>query len=84
MKKIIRLTENDLHNIIKNSTKKILKEAISDENWKEVLDESLNSMINKYGTDKVLSTMISNMSIDEYRTIIRKTQQTFTKNELSM
>jgi len=34
MKKVIRLTENDIHRIVKNSVKRILKEYVDDKNVK--------------------------------------------------
>lgn len=40
MKKIIRLTEGDLHKIVKNSVKKILMEQGNDVDW---LDDPRNS-----------------------------------------
>jgi hypothetical protein len=45
MKKIIRLTESDLHNIIKRSVKKILKEDVLGDDWREN-DET--SVLNNY------------------------------------
>lgn len=51
MKKIIRLTENDLHKIIKESVKKVLKEA----NWSNALsdpnDFDPNDVDDEYDTD---------------------------------
>ena len=35
MKKIIRLTESDLHRIIKQSVKRILREDVLGDNWHE-------------------------------------------------
>ena len=45
MKKIIRLTESDLHNIIAKSVKKILREDVLGNNWHEVDN---NKVLNNY------------------------------------
>lgn len=38
MKQIIRLTEGDLHNIVKESVNRVLKESYDDERYKKVYD----------------------------------------------
>lgn len=43
MKKIIRLTESDLHNIISNSVKRILKEDVLGDNWHETKNDVMNN-----------------------------------------
>lgn len=45
MKKVIRLTESDIHRIVKNSVKRILKETTSQRigNRKHIIKESANS-----------------------------------------
>ena len=45
MKKLIRLTESDLHNIIKNSVRSILKESM--EVWKKNNDVLYTNAVNK-------------------------------------
>ena len=45
MKKIIRLTESDLHNIIKGSVNKILKESI--DSWESENNTLYQSAVNK-------------------------------------
>jgi len=45
MKKLIRLTESDLHNIIKNSVRSILKESM--EAWKKNNDVLYTNAVNK-------------------------------------
>ncbi len=44
-KKIIRLTESELHNIVENSVKRILKEDVLGNNWHE---NNENSVLNNY------------------------------------
>ena len=46
MKKIIRLTEQDLHNIIKASVNRILKEDVLGDDWREANQE--DSVMNNY------------------------------------
>ena len=46
MKKIIRLTETDLHNIIKASVNRILKEDVLGDDWREANQE--DSVMNNY------------------------------------
>ena len=43
MKKIIRLTESDLHRIIEKSVKRILKEDVLGNDWRENNDDVLNN-----------------------------------------
>lgn len=43
MKKIIRLTESDLHNIIERSVKRVLKEDVLGNDWRENDDNVLNN-----------------------------------------
>lgn len=45
MKKVIRLTESDLHNIIKNSVRSVLKESV--EVWKKNNDVLYTNAVNK-------------------------------------
>ena len=47
MKKIIRLTESDLHNIIKESVNRILREDVLGNDWHEN-DDNENSVYNNY------------------------------------
>lgn len=46
MKKIIRLTESDLHDIIKKSVNKIIKEDVLGDNWHEI--EQDDNVYNNY------------------------------------
>ena len=46
MKKIIRLTEQDLHNIIKASVNRILREDVLGDDWREANQE--DSVMNDY------------------------------------
>ena len=48
MKKIVRLTESDLHRIIKDSVKRILGEDVLGNNWHENEDERENKVLNNY------------------------------------
>ena len=48
MKKIVRLTESDLHRIIKDSVKRILREDVLGNNWHENEDERENKVLNNY------------------------------------
>ena len=48
MKKIIRLTENDLHNIIRQSVNRILKEDVLGDDWRENEEDQENSVLNNY------------------------------------
>lgn len=41
MKKIIRLTESELHNIVSNSIKRILREDVLGDNWHETHEEDV-------------------------------------------
>ena len=43
MKKIIRLTESDLHRIIERSVNKILKEGVLGNDWRQDEDDVLNN-----------------------------------------
>lgn len=43
MKKIIRLTESDLHKIIEKSVSKILREGVLGNDWRQDEDEVLNN-----------------------------------------
>ena len=43
MKKIIRLTESDLHRIIEKSVSKILREGVLGNDWRQDEDEVLNN-----------------------------------------
>lgn len=43
MKKIIRLTESDLHNIIERSVKRVLKEDVLGNDWRENDENVLNN-----------------------------------------
>jgi hypothetical protein len=43
MKKIIRLTESDLHRIIEGSVKRILREGVLGNDWRQNEDEVLNN-----------------------------------------
>jgi hypothetical protein len=43
MKKIIRLTESDLHKIIERSVNKILKEGVLGNDWRQDEDDVLNN-----------------------------------------
>lgn len=51
MKKIIRLTENDLHRIIENSVKRIIKESYYDETQLESDNEDINKLGDEYWSD---------------------------------
>ena len=51
MKKIIRLTESDLHNIIAKSVKRILKEDVLGNNFHEA-EEDQNDVLNNYEADE--------------------------------
>ena len=57
MKRIIRLTESDLHRIIRNSVSRVLKEDILGNDWRQGLDGKLNSEINMTGVLKVKRTL---------------------------
>ena len=46
MKKIIRLTESDLHDLISRSVKRIIKEDVLGNNWHENQEE--DSVLNNY------------------------------------
>ena len=48
MKKIIRLTEQDLHNIIRASVNKILKEDVLGDDWRENQENQEDSVMNNY------------------------------------
>ena len=43
MKKIIRLTESDLHRIIEGSVKRILREGVLGNDWRQNEDDVLNN-----------------------------------------
>lgn len=43
MKKIIRLTESDLHNIVKKSVNRILKEGVLGNDWRQNENDVLNN-----------------------------------------
>ena len=48
MKKIIRLTEQDLHNIIKTSLNRILREDVLGDDWREKEENQEDSIMNNY------------------------------------
>lgn len=48
MKKIIRLTESDLHNIIARSVNRILKEGVLGNDWRENDIDRTNGIMNNY------------------------------------
>lgn len=48
MKKIIRLTEQDLHNIIKASVNRILREDVLGDDWREKEENQEDSVMNNY------------------------------------
>ena len=47
-KQIIKLTESDLHKIIRESVKKILKEDVLGNNWHESDDEPFENKIERF------------------------------------
>lgn len=50
MKKVIRLTENDIHRIVKNSVKRVLKEGFEDEDdFVDEYSESAHKVADKIG-----------------------------------
>ena len=61
MKKIVRLTESDLHNVIKESVNKILKEVnigawveYNDSKYKQVVDVLSQHVIKRLGAEEIL------------------------------
>ncbi len=48
MKKIIRLTEQDLHNIVRESVNRILKEDVLGDDWREIETDQEDSVMNNY------------------------------------
>lgn len=48
MKKIIRLTEQDLHNIIKASVNRILREDVLGDDWREAQEDQQDAVMNNY------------------------------------
>ena len=61
MKKIIRLTESELHRIIENSVKKILKEDVLGNDWRE---NNTNSIMNNYEPFESQETPFNGMTND--------------------
>lgn len=52
MKKIIRLTESELHRIIENSVKKILKEDVLGNDWREDEEDSVMNNYEQFETQQ--------------------------------
>ena len=48
MKKIIRLTESELHDLVTRSVKKILKEDVLGDNWHEAQEDQRDAVMNNY------------------------------------
>lgn len=48
MKKIIRLTESELHNLVARSVKKILREDVLGDNWHEAQADQQDAVMNNY------------------------------------
>lgn len=65
-KKIIRLAESDLHNIIKKSVEKIIRE---DHNDASDIDE-FNQLRKILGDDTIISELVNYMSGDEFEDFI--------------
>ena len=63
MKKIIRLTESDLHNIVKGSVKKIIKEAWKDDRFEyDHLSDEGNGGLEEYGMN--IANLIMGLGTD--------------------
>ena len=48
MKKIIRLTESELRDVISKSVKRIIREDVLGDNWHEAEEEKEDSVLNNY------------------------------------
>jgi hypothetical protein len=63
MKKIIRLTESDLHKVIKDSVKKIIKEAWKDDRFEyDHLSDEGNGGLEEYGMN--IANLIMGLGTD--------------------
>lgn len=60
MKKIIRLTESELKNIIESSVKRIIKEDVLGNNFHEV-DKSQNDALNNYEADEAFKAQFEGL-----------------------
>ena len=82
MKKIVRLTESDLYNIIEKSVKRVLRETQNDdiENGAEAYDEYLDYLNSKrQEEDEDMKERFQDMEADEW---IDQDQHDLTDNEL--
>ena len=48
MKKIIRLTESELHGVIERAVKRVIKEDVLGDNWHEIQQDKEDSVLNNY------------------------------------
>lgn len=66
MKRIIRLTESELHDMISQSVKKVIKEGTTDQSVYNKWDE----MIEQMGADAVLSELYNYLNSDQIEDFI--------------
>ena len=69
-KKIIRLTENDLHRIVKESVKRILREedrddSIDDYDWQDIYSSYYDSGLGKDEPNNMAKKFETDMTFDE-------------------
>lgn len=53
MKKIIKLTEQDLHNIVRKSVNRILRESFGNYDSYVLVDEASEEILGNYGPDEM-------------------------------
>jgi len=84
MKKIVRLTENDLHRIVKNSVKRIMKESYFDGNMgSESVDNGehnecmriMSQLLQAYSPMAILTEFGNLMGYDEWCQYVREVER---------
>ena len=91
MKKIIKLTENDVRRIVKNSVKRILKEeagfngmkshdSINNGQWQECM-RIMQNMIQQFGAQNVLVELGNCMGYDEWCQYVQEVERRLMRNK---
>lgn len=78
MKKIIRLTESELKNLVKESVTKILNEGTTDQQLYNAWDTIMASM----GAENMLMAIYNYMPSDEIAEIVRLLQRDYDINDI--
>lgn len=73
MKKLVKLTENDLHKVIRESVKRVLKEANYSDN--DITYGMWNNIVEQLGADKVLNIIVNNSTTEQLNQWIQLAQE---------